>query len=143
MGLDDLLIEIDAQRDYISDSGKEIWNVLEAREIDNVILTGVHTNMCVLGRPFGQQRIRKAFSHLQAVGINTRVVSPQEVKELEPHVSIEGIAAAAYEPESGYADPAATTTAYAQRAKELGALPPVDGALACRARRRSSTADAA
>jgi sarcosine oxidase subunit beta len=57
----------------------------------------------------------------KTVGINTCVVSPQEVKELEPHVSIEGIAAAAYEPESGYADPAATTTAYAQRAKELGA----------------------
>jgi sarcosine oxidase subunit beta len=57
----------------------------------------------------------------QEVGIDTRLVSPQEVKDLEPHISIEGIAAAAYEPESGYADPAATTTAYAQRAKDLGA----------------------
>jgi sarcosine oxidase subunit beta len=57
----------------------------------------------------------------QGVGINTRLVSPQEVKELEPHASIEGIAAAAYEPESGYADPAATTSAYAGRARDLGA----------------------
>ena len=39
--------------DIISDSGREIWNVFHQREIDNVILMGVHTNMCVLGRPFG------------------------------------------------------------------------------------------
>jgi sarcosine oxidase subunit beta len=57
----------------------------------------------------------------QAVGIDTRLVSSQEVQELEAHISVEGIAAAAYEPESGYADPAATTTAYARRAKDFGA----------------------
>ena len=35
--------------DAISDSGVEIWNLLEHRGIKNVILLGVHTNMCVLG----------------------------------------------------------------------------------------------
>ncbi|GAH74071.1 unnamed protein product, partial [marine sediment metagenome] len=45
-------IEIRSE-DAISDSGVEIWNLLEHRGIDNVILMGVHTNMCVLGRPFG------------------------------------------------------------------------------------------
>jgi nicotinamidase-related amidase/type 1 glutamine amidotransferase len=30
----------------------EAYNLLEQRGIDNVILMGVHTNMCVLGRPF-------------------------------------------------------------------------------------------
>lgn len=39
--------------DAISDSGAEIWNLLEARGITGVMLMGVHTNMCVLGRPFG------------------------------------------------------------------------------------------
>ena len=39
--------------DAISDSGAEIWNLLESRGITNVMLMGVHTNMCVLGRPFG------------------------------------------------------------------------------------------
>lgn len=47
------LIEIDADRDYISDRGDEVWNVLEQRGISNVVLLGVHANMCVLGRPFG------------------------------------------------------------------------------------------
>ncbi len=45
-------IEIDA-RDGISDSGKEINNYFVAHGIRNVILMGVHLNMCVLGRSFG------------------------------------------------------------------------------------------
>ena len=45
--------------DAISDSGVEIWNLLEERGINNVILLGVHTNMCVLGRPFGLRQMAK------------------------------------------------------------------------------------
>ncbi len=51
------LIEIDAERDFISDRGDEVWNVLESRGIKNVILVGVHLNMCVLGRPFGLRQM--------------------------------------------------------------------------------------
>ncbi|HEX3148897.1 MAG TPA: isochorismatase family protein [Gemmataceae bacterium] len=45
--------------DAISDSGVEIWNLLEVRKIDQVLLVGVHTNMCVLGRPFGLRQMAK------------------------------------------------------------------------------------
>jgi type 1 glutamine amidotransferase/nicotinamidase-related amidase len=45
--------------DAISDSGAEIWNLMEARGIDNVMLVGVHTNMCVLGRPFGLRNMAR------------------------------------------------------------------------------------
>ena len=45
-------IEI-AEADAITDNGQETWNLLAERGIDNVILCGVHLNMCVLGRPFG------------------------------------------------------------------------------------------
>jgi nicotinamidase-related amidase len=45
--------------DAISDSGVEIWNLLEQRGIDHVLLVGVHTNMCVLGRPFGLRQMAK------------------------------------------------------------------------------------
>jgi len=38
--------------DAITDSA-EAYYLLEQRGIDNVIIMGVHTNMCVLGRPFG------------------------------------------------------------------------------------------
>lgn len=50
-------ITIDDQKDYISDKGDEVWNILREHGIKNVILTGVHTNMCVLGRPFGLRRM--------------------------------------------------------------------------------------
>ncbi|MBC8873773.1 MAG: isochorismatase family protein [Planctomycetes bacterium] len=53
------MISIDAERDYISDRGDEVWNILEHRGIRNVILTGVHTNMCVLGRPFGLRQMSR------------------------------------------------------------------------------------
>jgi len=53
------LIDIHKQ-DYISDSGEEIWSILEQRRVDNVILVGVHTNMCVLGRPFGLRNMARA-----------------------------------------------------------------------------------
>ena len=45
--------------DAISDSGIEIWNLMHQRGIKNVILMGVHTNMCVLGRPFGLRQMAK------------------------------------------------------------------------------------
>ncbi len=48
-----------ADEDAVSDSGKEIWNLLEARGITNVLVMGVHTNMCVLGRPFGLRQMAK------------------------------------------------------------------------------------
>jgi len=79
------------------------------------------TGFLLAARPEDVAMLEANVTLQQAVGINTRLVSPQEVKELEPHISIEGIAAAAYEPESGYADPAATTTAFAGRARDLGA----------------------
>ena len=45
--------------DYITDDGVENWNILTANGIENVILVGVHTNMCVLGRPFGLRQMSK------------------------------------------------------------------------------------
>ncbi len=60
-------INIDAEADWISDSGEEIWSILQQQGIKNVMLVGVHTNMCVLGRPFGLRRMTTA-------GMNTVLV---------------------------------------------------------------------
>jgi nicotinamidase-related amidase len=49
-------IEI-APEDAISDNGQEVYNLLQKRGIDNVIVMGVHTNMCVLGRSFAIRRM--------------------------------------------------------------------------------------
>jgi len=39
--------------DGVSANGQEIYNFLEQEGRKNIVLMGVHTNMCVLGRPFG------------------------------------------------------------------------------------------
>ena len=41
-----------APEDALTDHGQETWNLLAERGLENVILCGVHLNMCVLGRPF-------------------------------------------------------------------------------------------
>jgi nicotinamidase-related amidase len=51
-------IEI-AKEDAITDNGQETWNLLTQYKIDNVILCGVHLNMCVLGRPFAIRQMVK------------------------------------------------------------------------------------
>ncbi len=53
--------------DAISDSGVEIWNLLEDRGITHVMLLGVHANMCVLGRPFGLRQMAKNGKHVVLV----------------------------------------------------------------------------
>ncbi|MBI3867196.1 MAG: isochorismatase family protein [Verrucomicrobia bacterium] len=45
--------------DAITDNGQETWNLLTQRGIQNVILCGVHLNMCVLGRPFAIRQMVK------------------------------------------------------------------------------------
>lgn len=51
-------IEI-ADADAITDDGQETFNLLAERKIENVILCGVHLNMCVLGRPFAIRQMVK------------------------------------------------------------------------------------
>ena len=56
-------LTIDDDVDYVSDSGIEIWNILEHHGIKHVILMGVHTNMCVIGRPFGLRQLKRCGKH--------------------------------------------------------------------------------
>ena len=46
--------------DYIAAEGDVVWNVLKEQGIRHVVLCGVHTNMCVLGRPFGLRQMVRA-----------------------------------------------------------------------------------
>jgi len=56
----------------------------------------------------------------QSFGINICPVDLQQVKAVVPIANLEDVAAAAYEPDSGYGSPPQTTRAFAQRAIELG-----------------------
>jgi nicotinamidase-related amidase len=48
-----------ADGDFISDNGQEVYNLLKQRGIKNLIVMGVHTNMCVLGRTFAIRQMTK------------------------------------------------------------------------------------
>jgi putative membrane-bound dehydrogenase-like protein len=60
-------IEIDEDKDGISDNGQEVWNFLQQRGIKNVLMCGVHTNMCVLNRPFAIKALVTRGMHVALV----------------------------------------------------------------------------
>jgi len=43
--------------DFITDQGQEVFNILIENKIDNIVVMGVHLNMCVLGRPFAIRQL--------------------------------------------------------------------------------------
>ncbi len=72
------LIEI-AAPDGISDNGEEIYSYFRQRKIRNVVLMGVHTNMCVLGRPFGiRQQVRLGMNAVLARDLTDAMYDPRQ-----------------------------------------------------------------
>jgi nicotinamidase-related amidase len=52
-------IAIDEKKDYVTDSGPEVYSMMKEKGIDTVFVLGVHTNMCVLNRTFAiKQMVR-------------------------------------------------------------------------------------
>jgi sarcosine oxidase, subunit beta len=65
--------------------------------------------------------LRANVCRARELGANVGAVGPAEVQALVPAMAVDDVALGAYEPESGYADAAMTTNAFATRARELGA----------------------
>ena len=65
--------------DGISDKGQEVYNFIHSAGIKNVVLMGVHTNMCVLGRPFGiRQLVRLGMNVALARDLTDAMYDPRE-----------------------------------------------------------------
>ena len=56
-----------------------------------------------------------------SLGINSKLLSTCEARELIPSFNFKDSEIAAWEPEAGHADPSGTALAYSARARELGA----------------------
>jgi len=54
------------------------------------------------------------------IGIQARLLSPDDIRELDPRIDPFAVGAAVYEPESGYGDPTGVTTGFADAARRLG-----------------------
>lgn len=65
-------------------------------------------------------KLRRNVAMLKEAGVETQLVGPEELVELEPDMRVDEDQLAAYEPRSGYADPEATTRAMAAGARRLG-----------------------
>ena len=68
-----------------------------------------------------EDKLRGNVENQRRIGINTSVVSANEVKKLFPDLITEHFDFAAYEPDSGYADPTLTTNSFLEAAKRNGA----------------------
>jgi sarcosine oxidase subunit beta len=71
--------------------------------------------------PEGEAALRENVRLQRSVGIETELLSVDDLQQLMPDLDTAGLALAAYEPRSGYADAHATTMSYSRQAERLGA----------------------
>jgi glycine/D-amino acid oxidase-like deaminating enzyme len=57
----------------------------------------------------------------RSVGIDTRLVSPTDMREIEPRLRADDLVAGCYEPASGYCNPVETAQGFARAARAAGA----------------------
>jgi glycine/D-amino acid oxidase-like deaminating enzyme len=64
---------------------------------------------------------RESAAMQRAMGVDTRVLRPDEVRAMCPYLRTDDLVSATYSPRDGFADPYLVTTAIAARARDLGA----------------------
>jgi nicotinamidase-related amidase len=79
-------IEIDQEKDAISDDGIEIYSFMQLKGIKWLIIMGVHTNMCILNRPFGiKQMVRWGMNVILVKDLTDTMYNPA----MRPYVNHE------------------------------------------------------
>ncbi len=81
----------------------------------------VRTGFIRIVQPEYEAALRANVKMQQDVGIPTLLVTADDIKRLAPYMMTDDFSAAAYEPESGYADPPATAMSLMTAARALGA----------------------
>ena len=80
----------------------------------------VQRGYILVAPPDQAQAIRDVVPVQQRFGVQTEILTPEEVSHRWPEIDVEGIALACFEPTSGYADPVATVRALVSSAQEQG-----------------------
>ncbi len=81
----------------------------------------VRTGFLRLVPPQYEEALRANVRMQQALGIPTLLVTAEDVRRLAPYFHTADFSVAAYEPESGFADPPATAAGFLEAARRLGA----------------------
>jgi sarcosine oxidase, subunit beta len=83
---------------------------------------GFHkTGLLVCGDAVTEKAMVANSGMLRSLGIISEVIDHEEAKRIEPYLNVPIFSVIISEPESGYADPSMTASAFANRAVELGA----------------------
>jgi sarcosine oxidase subunit beta len=81
----------------------------------------INTGFMQIAKREHEDKLRGNVANQQRIGINTSVISAAEVKKLFPDLVTDHFDFAAYEPDSGYADPTLTANSFLEAAKRDGA----------------------
>jgi len=81
----------------------------------------VRTGVLRIVPPRFTDRLKANVEMLRGVGVNTTLVTADDVKAMDPGAFTGDFEVAAWEPESGYADATGTVHGFAQAARDLGA----------------------
>jgi sarcosine oxidase subunit beta len=79
------------------------------------------TGFTIVVGPPNAEKLRANVAMLRAVGVDTSLLEPAELRRIEPAIKTDDVELAAYEPQSGYADPVAATRSMAEAAARHGA----------------------
>lgn len=71
-------------------------------------------------KPEHNDRLRSNVAMHQRIGIPSILISVEDVRRLAPMFYLEDVEIAAFEPESGYADPSSTTASFLDVTRQLG-----------------------
>ncbi len=72
--------------------------------------------------PVQREALATTLAAQREIGIQARLLTPDDIRELDPRIDPFGVGAAVYEPESGYGDPTGVTAGFAEGARRRGAV---------------------
>ena len=81
----------------------------------------INTGFMQIAKREHEDKLRGNVANQQRIGINTSVISAEDIKKLFPDLLTDQFDYAAYEPDSGYADATLTTNSFLECAKRNGA----------------------
>ncbi len=79
------------------------------------------TGYLILGPEAHREPMLEVFRNQNEYSIDTRILSPDEAREIHPLLRYDDVGVIGYDTQAGYCDPHQTTVTYARRARELGA----------------------
>jgi len=79
------------------------------------------TGYLILGPEEHREPMLTVFRTQNEHGVDTKTLTAAEAREIHPLLQVDDVGVIGYDTLAGYCDPHSTTTAYAKRAKELGA----------------------